>query len=114
MIADDFATREEPPSLRKISSGRRVRCSRSRLLGVEQESLHRRMQERVEQAGPGAADVVAVGCDSSQENTSGHRAQQVPGVEPQQEPRMPPFFGRAVLAADRHDEPAGAARRPGH
>ena len=77
------------------------------LLGVEQKSLHRGVQERVEQAGPGAADVVAVASEQLPGEHQGHRAQQVPGVEPQQQAADAPFFGRACLAADRHDEPAG-------
>ena len=41
-------------------------------VGVEQEALHRRMQERVEQARPGAADVVGSAI-SSQETAAGPR-----------------------------------------
>jgi hypothetical protein len=37
LIADDFATREEPPSFRKISKGRRVRLSRNRLSALNRK-----------------------------------------------------------------------------
>ena len=50
-------------------------------VGVEQEPLHRRVQERVEQAGPGAADVVGVGHELPGEQQR-DRAEQMPGVEP--------------------------------
>src|SRR6266496_2537562 len=76
------------------------------LLGVEQKPLHRRVQERVEQPGPGPPHVVPVGGQLPGEQQR-DRAEQVPRVQPQQQALDPLLLGRPVRAADRHHDPAG-------
>jgi hypothetical protein len=76
---------------------------------VEQEPLHGRVQERVEQARPGAADVVGVGHELPGEQQR-DRAEQMPGVELEQQPLDPGLVLRAAGAAHRDNQAPGAAR----
>jgi len=78
-------------------------------VGVEQESLYGRMQERVEQARPGAADIVGVG-DEFPGKQQRDRAEQVTGIEPQQQSFHPGLAVRAARAAHRDHQAPGPAR----
>ncbi len=78
-------------------------------VGIEQETLHRRVQERVEQTRPGAADIVGVG-DEFPGKQQRDRAEQMTGVEPEQQSLHPGLVLRTVRAAHGDDQAPGAAR----
>jgi hypothetical protein len=68
------------------------------------------VQERVEQAGPGAADVIGVGDELPGEQQR-NRPEQVPRVQLQQQALDAGLLVRAVRAVDRDDQAPGAPGR---